>query len=94
MATPGFENAPRGGFCPDGGYSGSSPLTETFRGVDVLKSILDYTSRNAAPGWPEAAFEGKAGLATSLQIAVSRTLRLGNSRAPQALSAGALAIQP
>jgi len=33
----------------------------TLRGRDVSESIVDYTSRNAAPGWPEAAFEGMWG---------------------------------
>ena len=30
--------------------------TETFQVSDVWKSIVDYTSKNAASGWPEAAF--------------------------------------
>jgi len=30
----------------------------TFPSADVSESTLDYTSRNAAPARPEAAFEG------------------------------------
>jgi hypothetical protein len=33
--------------------------TETFRGTDILESILDYTSRTPPQARSEAAFEGK-----------------------------------
>jgi hypothetical protein len=48
MATPGLTTRLRAVSAPTGAILAAA-LTGTFQVSDVLESILDYTSRNAAP---------------------------------------------